>query len=350
MTIIQSQIDQDSEEFKQKKREMLKVIDLFRGIEKSVREKEKQALGKFEKRGQLIPRDRLSLLLDPGTPFLELSTLAGYKMHDDKDGSGAGGGTISGIGVVSGVRCLIWCSNSAIKGGTISPSGVLKSLRLHEIASENKLPVVTLAESGGANLLYQSEIFIPGGRLFANQARLSAQGVPQITVVHGSSTAGGAYLPGLADYVVMVRNKAKVFLAGPPLLKAATGEIATDEELGGAEMHCSVAGTSEYMAEDDRDGIRIAREIVDSLGWNENRSPHIKAEVKEPLYEMEELLGIVPTDFKKNYDVREVIARIADGSDFLEFKTDYDGFTICGHAKLDGLSCGMIGNNGPITP
>jgi len=349
MPVIQSQIDQESEEFQQRRADMLKVIAEFRGIEKKVCEKEQQAQEKFEKRGQLLPRTRLALLLDPGAPFLELSTLAGYKMHDDKDGSGAGGGTIAGIGYVSGVRCLVSCSNSAIKGGTISPAGLQKTQRLQEIAAENKLPLISLAESGGANLMYQSEIFIHGGRLFANQARLSAQGIPQITVVHGSSTAGGAYLPGLSDYVVMVKKKAKVFLAGPPLLKAATGEIATDEELGGAEMHGSIAGTAEFLAEDDRDGIRIGREIVDSLGWNENQPLMVKKEVQEPLYEMEELLGIVPTDFKKHYDVREVIARLVDASAFLEFKADYDSFTICGHAKLEGQTCGIIGNNGPIT-
>ncbi|MBC7173671.1 MAG: acyl-CoA carboxylase subunit beta, partial [Polyangiaceae bacterium] len=261
----------------------------------------------------------------------------------------AGGNSIVGIGYVSGVRVLVTASNSAIKGGTMSPWGVEKGLRAQEIALQNKLPIVALVESGGANLLYQQEIFIPGGRTFYNQARLSAAGIPQVTVVHGSSTAGGAYLPGLSDYVVMVRKNAKVFLAGPPLLKAATGEVATDEELGGAEMHCEVAGTSELIAENDADGIRLAREIVANLGYRE-RLPRAERPVyEEPLYSPDELCGVVPVDFKKPYDCREVIARIVDGSEFLEFKALYDAQTICGRAYIEGHPVGIIGNNGPIT-
>ncbi|MGK5091384.1 carboxyl transferase domain-containing protein, partial [Deltaproteobacteria bacterium TL4] len=197
--------------------------------------------------------------------------------------------------------------------------------------------------------MYQSEIFILGGQIFANQARASAAGIPQITVVHGSSTAGGAYLPGMSDYVVMVKKNAKVFLAGPPLLKAATGEIATDEELGGAEMHALQSGTAEYLAENDQDAIRYAREIVTSLGWNENNPVLVPKDYQEPLHNIEELVGAVPVDFKKFYDCREVIARIVDGSEFLEFKAPYDSFTICGHAKIEGMTCGILGNNGPIT-
>ncbi|MBF0236365.1 MAG: acyl-CoA carboxylase subunit beta [SAR324 cluster bacterium] len=350
MPVIQTRIDKASEDFQKNRNEMLAIIAEFRSAEKKVVDKEEAAREKFNKRGQLLPRERLSMLLDPGSPFLELSSLAGHRMYDDEDGTGAGGGIISGIGFVAGVRCVVSCSNSAIKGGTISPAGLKKSLRTQQVIMENNLPAITLAESGGANLMYQSEIFIEGGQTFANQARISAAGIPQITVVHGSSTAGGAYLPGLSDYVVMVRKKAKVFLAGPPLLKAATGEIATDEDLGGAEMHGTIAGTAEYLAEDDRDGIRIAREIVSSLGWNNNCSFQNPTRFKPPQYDAEELIGIVPPDFKKNYDVREVIARITDDSAFLEFKEEYDPYTICGHASLEGLPCGIIGNNGPITP
>ncbi|MBF0353376.1 MAG: acyl-CoA carboxylase subunit beta [SAR324 cluster bacterium] len=350
MPVIQTRIDKASEDFQKNRNEMLAIIAEFRSAEKKVVDKEEAAREKFNKRGQLLPRERLSMLLDPGSPFLELSSLAGHRMYDDEDGTGAGGGIISGIGFVAGVRCVVSCSNSAIKGGTISPAGLKKSLRTQQVIMENNLPAITLAESGGANLMYQSEIFIEGGQTFANQARISAAGIPQITVVHGSSTAGGAYLPGLSDYVVMIRKKAKVFLAGPPLLKAATGEIATDEDLGGAEMHGTIAGTAEYLAEDDRDGIRIAREIVSSLGWNNNCSFQNPTRFKPPQYDAEELIGIVPPDFKKNYDVREVIARITDDSAFLEFKEEYDPYTICGHASLEGLPCGIIGNNGPITP
>jgi geranyl-CoA carboxylase beta subunit len=214
---------------------------------------------------------------------------------------------------------------------------------------ENKLPVVNLVESGGANLLYQAEIFVPGGRGFANQARMSARGIPQVTVVHGSSTAGGAYLPGLSDYVIMVRGQSKVFLAGPPLLKAATGEIATDEELGGAEMHATVSGVAEWMAENDADGIRMARDVVARWHWNDKLPPKTARPFKEPLYDIDELCGVVPPSHKDPYDVREVIARLVDGSDFLEFKGLFDQQTICGWAEIEGEPVAFIGNNGPIT-
>lgn len=232
MPVIETMIEPNSPAFAQNREAMLASIAQLRQLEHTLLAKAQEAKPKFDKRGQLLPRERLNLLLDPGAPFLELASLAGYKLHDDKDGSAAGGGLIAGIGYVSGVRMLVVANNSAIKGGTISPSGLKKSLRLQQIAMENKLPVVTLAESGGANLNYAAEIFVEGARSFANQARMSAMGLPQITVVHGSATAGGAYQPGLSDYVVVVRGKAKLFLAGPPLLKAATGEVATDEELG----------------------------------------------------------------------------------------------------------------------
>jgi len=232
MPVIETSLDVHGEEFSQNREAMLKAVEEFRSIEKKVVAKAETQRPKFEKRGQLLPHERVTRLLDPGSPFLSLMNLAGYMMHDDKDGTEAGGGSIAGIGYVSGVRCLVVASNSAIKGGTISPGGLLKSLRLQTIARENKLPIVSLSESGGANLNYAAEIFVEGARTFANQARLSAQGIPQITVVHGNATAGGAYQPGLSDYCIMVRNRAKMFLAGPPLLKAATGEIATDEDLG----------------------------------------------------------------------------------------------------------------------
>lgn len=350
MPVIQSEIDPHSEDFASNREAMLSAIASFREVERNCLEKACEAKAKFEKRGQLLPRERLNLLLDPGAPFLELASLAGYKLHDDKDGSQAGGGIISGIGYIAGIRCLITASNSAIKGGTISPTGLKKTLRLQQIAMENKLPVVALTESGGANLNYAAEIFIEGARGFANQARMSAMGLPQITVVHGSSTAGGAYQPGLSDYVVVIRGKAKMFLAGPPLLKAATGEIATDEELGGAQMHAEVAGTAEYLAESDSDGLRITREIMAMLPWNQQLPVRPQRTYREPLYPPEELLGVVPSDAKKPYDVREIIARIADGSEFLDFKHNYDNQTICGHLSIAGQPCGVIGNNGPITP
>ncbi|VVP27071.1 Acetyl-coenzyme A carboxylase carboxyl transferase subunit alpha [Pseudomonas fluorescens] len=350
MPQIQSQLDPHSEAFARNRAAMLTAIEHIQQLEQNLLNKAAEAKGKFDKRGQLLPRERLNLLLDPGAPFLELASLAGYKLHDDKDGSSAGGGLIAGIGYVCGIRAMVVANNSAIKGGTISPSGLKKSLRLQQIAQENKLPVITLAESGGANLNYAADIFVEGARSFANQARMSAMGLPQITVVHGSATAGGAYQPGLSDYVVVVRGKAKLFLAGPPLLKAATGEVATDEELGGAEMHAQVAGTAEYLAENDADGVRQVREILRMLPWNEQLPWLPEPQYKEPLYPIEELLGLIPDDPKKPYDVREIVARIADESCFVEFKGEFDQQTICGQLKIQGRACGFIGNNGPITP
>lgn len=352
MPVLQSDIDVHGQGFKTNSEFMQSCIDEFRAIEKKVVEKELASTEKFIQRKKLLPRERLNRLLDAGSPFLEVMALAGYKMHDDKDGSGAGGGIIAGIGYVANIRCMIVVNNCAIKGGTISPAGLDKSLRLQEIAQENNLPVVSLSESGGANLNYATDIFVKGAKAFANQARMSAQGLPQITVVHGNATAGGAYQPGLSDWVVLVRGKAKMFLAGPPLLKAATGEIATDEELGGSEMHAQTAGTAEYLAENDADGIRIAREIMQSLPWNEQLdSAAIKPNLYEqPLYSTDELLGVVPADSKQPYDVREILARIADGSEFLDFKNEFDQQTVCGRIKIEGHAVGIIGNNGPITP
>lgn len=350
MSILDSQIDSNSDQFKSSAESMQSFIDGFREIEKKVHDKELMAEEKFQKRGKLLPRERINLLLDRNTPFLELSSLVGYKMHDDKDGSMAGGGIIAGIGYVSDMRCMVIASNSAIKGGTISPTGLEKTLRLQEIAKDNKLPVVTLAESGGANLNYATEVFVHGARGFANQARLSAAGIPQFTVVHGNATAGGAYQPGLSDYSVVVKQQAKMFLAGPPLLKAATGEIATDEELGGAEMHAQTAGTAEFLAENDSDAIRMIRDLMKQVPWNEQVTPPLARDWKEPRLNPDELLGVVPADSKQPYDVREIVARIADDSAFVDFKPEFDNQTICGFLKIEGHACGIIGNNGPITP
>jgi len=352
VTVLSTKVDTKCDAFVENRGRMLGLIDDLRATEARVRAKSERARERFEKRGQLLPRDRLSLLLDRGRPFVELSTLAGHGRDDDDGGDGVtGGGLITGIGFVSGVRCLVVAHDSAIKGGAMTPAGLDKALRAQAIALESKLPLVTLAESAGANLLYQSRIFVRGGRTFANQARLSAAGIPQVTVVHGSSTAGGAYLPGLSDYVVMVRGRSKVFLAGPPLLKAATGEVATDEELGGAEMHTTVSGTAEYLAEDDADGIRLARDVMAMIArrWNDGAAA-ATPDSTPPRYDAEELLGLVPTDYRKPYDAREVIARLVDGSDFLDFKPDYGAETVCGHAEIDGHAVGLIGNNGPIDP
>lgn len=304
------------------------------------------ARARFAKRGQMMPRDRLALLLDVGAPWLELCPYAGWKRYGDKDGTGAGAGAIAGVGRIAGRSCVVVVDNFAVKGGTVTPDGLAKKLRLQEVARENRLPLVSLSQSGGANLAYAHEVFIPGGRGFANQARLSAMGVPQVTVVHGSATAGGAYQPGLSDYTILVRGQATMYLAGPPLLKAATGEVATDEELGGAEMHTQVSGVGDYLAEDDADGIRLARSVIAALPWPEDAAP---GPFVPPRFPAADLMGLVPADPKQPYDAREVIARLVDGSDWLEFKGEYDGATLCGQARIEGHAVGILANNGPIT-
>ncbi len=343
MPAFESSIDTKSENFAANRADMLRLVDRLRALEGKVRSAGETKRELFNKRGQILPRERIALLLDRGAPWLEISTLAGYAMHDAD-----GGGGIIGIGYVSRIRCMVIASDSAVKGGTSTPMSVQKNQRAQEIAQINKLPIVRLVESGGANLLFQAEMFVEGGRGFANQARMSAAGIPQVTVVHGSSTAGGAYLPGLSDYNILVRGKAKVFLAGPPLLKAATGEVATDEDLGGADMHVTKSGLGEYLAEDDADGIRIAREVMAILPWNDQAPTATSRNFKEPLYSADELAGLVPTDYRKPIDVREVIARIVDGSDYLDFKALYGVHTVCGHAAIEGFRVGFIGNNGPI--
>ncbi|MCF8183864.1 MAG: acyl-CoA carboxylase subunit beta [Polynucleobacter sp.] len=319
-----------------------------RALEQKVRDESASKRDKFEKRGQLLPRERVARLLDRGSDFIEFCTLAGLGMHDDDgDKSVLGGGSIIGIGTVSGKRCVIMASDSAIKGGTIPPRGLKKSLRAQEMARDNRLPLIYLVESGGANLIYQSEIFIEGGRSFANQARLSAAGIPQIAVVHGASTAGGAYLPGLSDYVILVRNRSSIYLAGPPLVKAAIGEETDEESLGGAETHASVTGLGEYLCENDAHALATAREVMDKLNWNAvSPAPSFTP----PSYPCEELMGLVPADEREPYDVREVIARLVDTSDFLEFKASFGADTVCGHARLHGHTVGILGNNGPIQP
>lgn len=346
MPAFESEIDPRSAAYAKNRADHLKLIGEFRALEAKIVETSARAKPKFEARGQLLPRERIALALDRGAPFIELSTLCGYKMHDDDgDRNISGGGGISGVGFISGVRCVVSASDSGIKGGAATPMGVHKALRAQELALQNKLPFVQLIESAGANLMRQAEMFVSGGRTFANLARLSAAGCPVISVVHGSSTAGGAYQTGLSDYVVVVRGKSKIFLAGPPLLKAATGEIATDEDLGGAEMHYHVSGTAEYIAENDGDGLRIAREIVAKLGWDRAAR---ERDYEEPLYPAEDLLGIVPVDYRQPYDSREVIARLVDGSDMLGFKDGYGPATVCTQAAIAGHQAGIISNNGPI--
>jgi geranyl-CoA carboxylase beta subunit len=348
MSALESRIDPRGAAFAANAARMHERLAEVRRLEALVVAESASKRGKFEQRGQLLPRERVARLLDRGSEFLELSTLAGLGMHDD-DGrkSVMGGGSIAGIGVVQGVRVLVSANDSAVKGGTVAPMGLKKALRAQELARENKLPLVALVESGGANLMYQAEIFVDGGRTFANQARLSAAGIPQIAVVHGASTAGGAYLPGLSDYVVLVKNRSSIYLAGPPLVKAAIGEDASEEELGGAHTHASITGLGEYLTENDAHAIAVTRELIGKLPWDRVGQ---RPAAPEPLHPAEELMGIVPADEREPYDVREVIARLVDASDFLEFKAAYASDTICGHARIGGHAVGILGNNGPIQP
>jgi len=348
MPAIQSRLDPASEAFQRNREHMLQLIAGLRNLEERTRKESEKAKPLFDKRGQLLPRERIARLLDAGAPWLELSSMAGYCLDDpDPEKSIPGGGMIAGIGYVAGVRAMVVASDSGIDAGAIQHMGREKLLRAQGLALENRLPFVHLVESAGANLLkYRVEGFIHGGAIFHNLAKLSAAGLPVVTVVHGSSTAGGAYMPGLSDYVIMVRGRAKAFLAGPPLLKAATGEIATDEELGGAVMHTHVSGLGEYLAEDDSDGVRLAREVLSRLGWKNSKA----SEGKPPRYAAEELLGVMPADYRKPVDMHEAIARFADDSDFLDFKADYGMATLCGHAAVQGHKLGIVTNNGPLDP
>ncbi|VTU31911.1 acyl-CoA carboxylase subunit beta [Variovorax sp. RA8] len=349
MAVIESTLSPSGEVFQANRAGMLALIERIRGIEARTVQASAASRERFRKRGQLLPRERLALLLDAGAPFLELSTLAGFcQDNPDPDKSVPGGGVISGIGQVSGIRCMVSASDSGIDAGALQPMGLDKQLRVQEMALENRLPFVQLVESAGANLMaYRVEDFVRGGSIFRNLARLSAAGLPVLTVTHGSSTAGGAYQTGLSDHIVMVRDRTRAFLAGPPLLKAATGEVASEEELGGAAMHTSVSGLGDYLAEDDRDALRIAREILACIDWNSGpvREPR---SFRPPRHDAEELLGIMPIDPKRPVDMRQVIARIVDGSEFLAFSPDYGPATVCGTAKIEGWPLGIITNNGPI--
>ena len=349
MSALNTQLDTTSEQYQTNAKVMGDAVAEFRNIERRVIDAAEAKAPRYIKRGLIPPRERLSLLLDPGAPFLELSTLCGYMQEDDKDGSAAGGSCIAGIGYIHGIRCAVMVDDYLTKGGSINQLGSNKRQRMQTLALENKLPLVSLAQSGGGNLASLGDWFAFSGAGFAMQAKLSAAGIPQVTVVHGSATAGGAYQPGLSDYVIMIRKQSTVYLAGPPLLKAATGEIATDEEIGGAEMHSEISGTADYLAENDGDGIRIAREVTAGLGWNNKLPSRENPSFEAPLYDASELLGLVPEDPKTPYDVREIIARIADGSRFLDFKPEYDMGTVCGTVSIQGKACGVIGNNAPIT-
>jgi len=298
-------------------------------------------------RGKLLPRDRIDLLLDPGSPFIELSALAAHGMYDDEVPAA---GIITGIGRVSGRECLIIANDATVKGGTYYPMTVKKHLRAQEIATMNRLPCIYLVDSGGANLPNQDEVFPDRehfGRIFYNQATMSAAGIAQIAVVMGSCTAGGAYVPAMSDESIIVRGQATIFLAGPPLVKAAIGEVVSAEDLGGADVHCRISGVTDHIAHDDRDALAIARRAILHLNTAAVREPApAGAPIKPPRFEPRDIYGIVPDDLRKPFDVREIIARVVDDSQFDEFKQLYGTTLICGFAHIHGMPVGIIANNG----
>lgn len=301
-------------------------------------------------RGKLLPRDRVQTLLDPGTSFLEFSQLAAYEMYKEKDGSDAApsAGVITGIGRVAGQECVIVCNDATVKGGTYYPMTVKKHLRAQEIAEQNNLPCIYLVDSGGANLPNQEDVFPDRdhfGRIFYNQANMSAKGIPQIAVVMGSCTAGGAYVPAMSDESIIVKNQGTIFLGGPPLVKAATGEVVSAEDLGGGDVHTRLSGVADHLAQNDTHALSMARTIVSHLNRQKPNELVLKA-VEAPKYAAQELYGIIPVDTRKPFDVREVIARIVDGSHFDEFKARYGNTLVCGFAHIHGMPVGIIANNG----
>jgi len=346
MSVIESQVRPRSAEFQANAAAMRALVEDLRAKARQVAEGGGPAAReKHVGRGKLLPRERVDRLLDPGTPFLEVGQLAALGMYDDQAPSA---GLIAGIGRVSGVECVVIANDATVKGGTYYPITVKKHLRAQEIAEQNRLPCVYLVDSGGAFLPRQDEVFPDRdhfGRIFYNQANLSAQGVPQISVVMGSCTAGGAYVPAMSDEAVIVRDQGTIFLGGPPLVKAATGEVVSAEDLGGGDVHTRLSGVADHLAEDDAHALAIARRIVSNL----NRAPPPRpaaAEREEPRYDPEELYGILPLDTRKPYDVHEVIARVVDGSRFDEFKARYGPTLVTGFARLFGTSVGIVANNG----
>jgi 3-methylcrotonyl-CoA carboxylase beta subunit len=304
------------------------------------------ARAKHVARGKLLPRDRVEMLLDPGTPFLELSPLAAFGMYDDES---PGAGIITGIGRIGGRECVIVCNDATVKGGTYYPISIKKHLRAQAVAAENRLPCVYLVDSGGAHLPSQDEVFPDAdhfGRIFFNQANMSAAGITQIGVVMGSCTAGGAYVPAMSDESIIVRNQGTIFLGGPPLVKAATGEVVSAEELGGGDVHARISGVVDHLAENDGHALGIARRIIGGLPKDPHSVPLAQAVYEEPRYAAEELYGLIPTDTRKPYDAREIVARIVDGSNFDEWKSRFGATLVTGFARIHGMPVGILANNG----
>ena len=352
MSVLQSALDVAGEEYAAHRQTMLERIgELDDELAKSVAGGGEKYIERHRRRGKLLARERIELLLDPDTPFLELSPLAGWGSD-----YAVGASLVTGIGVVEGVECLITANDPTVRGGASNPWTLKKALRANEIACANRLPCISLVESGGADLPSQKEIFIPGGALFRDLTRLSEAGIPTLAVVFGNSTAGGAYVPGMSDHVIMVKEQSKVFLGGPPLVKMATGEEADDEELGGADVHTRVSGLGDYFALDEPDALRRARRVVARLNW---RKAHGSTDARSlgslgslgavgavaaPKYDEDELLGVVPADLRTPFDPREVVARVVDGSDFDEFKPRYGTSLVTGWAQLHGYPLGILAN------
>jgi 3-methylcrotonyl-CoA carboxylase beta subunit len=353
MPVLASRLNPRSEEFKANATAMRALVeDLNARLAHIAQGGGEAARAKHLGRGKLLPRDRVEMLLDPDTPFLEVAPLAALGMYPERGGQDAapGAGLIAGIGRVSGVDCMIVCNDATVKGGTYFPMTVKKHLRAQEIAQANRLPCIYLVDSGGANLPNQDDVFPDRdhfGRIFFNQAQMSAMGIPQIAVVMGSCTAGGAYMPAMSDESIIVKNQGTIFLAGPPLVKAAIGEIVSAEELGGGDVHTRLSGVADHLAQDDTHALAIARQAVAHLNWRKPVEQRL-VPPREPLFDASELHGVIPSDTRKPYDVHEIIARIVDGSEFEEFKARYGTTLVTGFAHIEGMPVGIVANNGVL--
>jgi 3-methylcrotonyl-CoA carboxylase beta subunit len=351
MPVLETQLDTRGAEFKTNAAAMRALVeDLNAKLATIALGGGESARAKHAARGKLLPRERVEMLLDPGTPFLEIGALAAHGVYLEKDGSDTApaAGVVAGIGRIQGVDCMIVCNDATVKGGTYYPLTVKKHLRAQEIARENRLPCLYLVDSGGANLPNQDEVFPDRdhfGRIFYNQANMSAQGIPQIAVVMGMCTAGGAYVPAMSDETIIVKNQGRIYLGGPPLVKAATGEVVSAEDLGGGDVHTRLSGVADHLAQNDTHALALARQIVGTLNWRKPEQVRLQPP-RPPKHDPADLYGVIPADARKPYDVREVIARIVDGSEFDEFKARYGPTLVTGFAHIEGQPVGIVANNG----